>query len=204
MPLHRKRKTKDPCAECFLRKDLCICDLTPYLNLKTRVTLLVHAKELKRTTNTGRLAIKALVNSEMRVRGATREPLDLTDIVNPHFRNLVFFPSQTAVELTEQLSKADPRPIHLIVPDGNWRQASKVPGRHRELAGLTHVKISQPNKARLHLRAETTPSGMATLEAIAHALKIIEGPDVFAKLFAFYTAKLERTLSARPNKRAKL
>lgn len=198
MRLNRKRKTKDPCDGCGLHKALCICGLTPRLDLSTRVTLLIHAKELKRTTNTGRLAVRALVNSEMRVRGLGREPVDLSDVIKPEYRNFVYFPSEKAIELTERLIAEDPRPIHLIVPDGNWRQASKVPGRHPELAPLTHVKISQANEAKQHLRLETSASGMATLEAIAHALKVIEGPQVFAQLYAFYTAKLERTLAARP------
>ncbi len=198
MRLERKRKTKDPCQGCFLHKALCICGLTPQLDLRTRVTLLVHAKELKRTTNTGRLAMRALINSEMRVRGLGREPLDLANVVTSEYRNLVYFPSEKAVELNEELVAQDPRPINLIVPDGNWRQASKVPSRHKELVELTHVKISQANGATAHLRAESTEHGMATLEAIAHALKVIEGPEVFHQLFAFYQAKLERTLSARP------
>ena len=67
MTLDRKRKTKDPCPECFLHKNLCICSLIPDLETKTRVVLIVHAKELKRTTNTGRLALKSLKNSELRV-----------------------------------------------------------------------------------------------------------------------------------------
>ncbi len=198
MQLSRKRKTKDPCQGCFLRQDLCICDLAPKLDLKTRVTVLVHAKELKRTTNTGRLALKALLNSEMLVRGATREPLDLSSLVKTNYRNFVFFPSEKAMELTDELVAQSPLPVHLIVPDGNWRQASKVPNRHPELADLVHVKISQVNQARFHLRAEASPYGMATLEAIAHALKIIEGEDVFNQVYGFYSAKLERTLAARP------
>lgn len=193
----RKRKTKDPCPECFLHRSLCLCDLIPELNLKTRLCLVIHAKELKRTTNTGRLAIKALKNSEMRIRGAGREILDLSDLLNTSYRPVLFYPCDEAVELNAEFVHQDPRPILMIVPDGNWRQASKVHYRHHELRDVPRVKISAPNLSVQHLRAETTPEGMATLEAIAEAFRIIEGADVGDKLRRLYEIKLERTLKAR-------
>lgn len=193
----RKRKTKNPCPECFLNPQLCICELFPRLNLETRVCLIVHAKELKRTTNTGRLAIKSLVNSEMRIRGETKEALDLSDLLTPTHRTLLFYPSDDAVELNKEFVQQEQRPIQLIVPDGNWRQASKVHYRHHELKDVPRVMIKTPNTSKLHLRAENTPEGMATLQAIAHALGIIEGGQVKQALLDLYNAKLERTLRGR-------
>ncbi|MBI2209610.1 MAG: DTW domain-containing protein, partial [Deltaproteobacteria bacterium] len=54
-----------------MTRPLCICGSIPRLDLSTRVCLIVHVNELKRSSNTGRLALRALVNSEMRVRGET-------------------------------------------------------------------------------------------------------------------------------------
>jgi DTW domain-containing protein YfiP len=196
----RKRKTLDPCQGCFLHKDRCICASIPTLSLKTKVTLVVHAKELKRTTNTGRLALKALTNSEMRIRGADHTALDLSDLITPAYRTFLFYPSDDATELNEELVNQSPLPIQLIVPDGNWRQASKVHYRHHELKDIVRVKISSPNLAATHMRAETTEAGMATLEAIASALRIIEGDDVGNTLMEFYQRKLDGTLEGRGKK----
>jgi DTW domain-containing protein YfiP len=157
----------------------------------------VHAKELKRTTNTGRLAIKALTNSEMRVRGQGREVLDLSDLLKPEYRTLLFYPSDDAVELTKDFVSQDSRPIQLIVPDGNWRQASKVHYRHHELKNISRVKIGEAPLEIHSLRLESKPEGMATLQAIAKALGAIEGPEVEEQLLFLYRAKLERTLIGR-------
>jgi DTW domain-containing protein YfiP len=197
LKLHRKRKTKAPCPGCYLHQSLCICESIPILQLKTKIALIVHAKELKRTTNTGRLALRVLVNSEMRVRGEGRERLNVSDILDPRYRSFVFYPSLDAIELTSELVHSSEQPIQLIVPDGNWRQASKVHSRHEELRLLPRVKISSKNQSEAHLRAETTESGMATLEAIAHALRIIEGEEVFEKIIGVYNAKLRATLIGR-------
>ncbi|MBK9323499.1 MAG: DTW domain-containing protein [Bdellovibrionaceae bacterium] len=196
-PRQRKRKTKDPCPECFLNRSLCLCGLVPRLTLRTRLCLVVHAKELKRTTNTGRLAIKALTNSEMRVRGQGREVLDLSDLLKPEYRTLLFYPSDDAVELTKDFVSQDSRPIQLIVPDGNWRQASKVHYRHHELKSISRVKIGEAPLEIHSLRLESKPEGMATLQAIAKALGAIEGPEVEEQLLFLYRAKLERTLIGR-------
>jgi DTW domain-containing protein YfiP len=192
-----QRKTQDPCPTCFLHRALCICALIPRLDLKTRLTLVVHAKELKRTTNTGRLATLALSNSELVVRGLEEAPLDLSARLTTDYRTLLFFPSAEAKALTTEFVQQDPRPIHLIVPDGNWRQASKVNTRHPELKDIPRVMIKAPNLATQHLRAETTPEGMATLQAIAEAFGVIEGSRVRKALMDLYQAKLSATLVGR-------
>jgi DTW domain-containing protein YfiP len=161
------------------------------------VTLVVHSKELKRTTNTGRLAIASLTNSEMRVRGEGRERLDLSGLLDPAFENVLFYPSENAVELDAEFVIRSGKPLHLVVPDGNWRQAGKVHVRHPELAGIPRVKIGGRNEAEFHLRQEHTESGMSTLEAIAKALAICEGEDAAAPLFRLYQEKLKATLVGR-------
>jgi DTW domain-containing protein YfiP len=196
-PFDRLRRPKDPCQTCFLHKDRCICTSTPHFNLKTKITLVVHSKELHRTTNTGRLAINALTNSEMRIRGVDRTALDLSDLLTPNYRTFLFYPSDDAVELTSELVSESTLPIQLIVPDGNWRQASKVHFRHHELKGVKRVMIKTPNTDKLFLRAESTEFGMATLQAIAHALGVIEGEEVKKELLDFYQKKLEKTFEGR-------
>jgi DTW domain-containing protein YfiP len=192
-----RKKTKDPCPVCYLTRALCICETIPALALRTKICLIVHVNELKRSSNTGRLALKALVNSEMRVRGAKAETLDLTDLLTDRYRTFLFYPSADAVELDHELVERDRTPIQLIVPDGTWRQASKVLYRHRELNDIQRVKISTPDVSKFRLRAQNRPDRMATLQAIAHALGVIEGDPVKQALINLYQAKVERTLFAR-------
>jgi DTW domain-containing protein len=195
--MDRQRKTKNPCPTCFLNETRCLCALIPKLTVRTQLALVIHVKELKRTTNTGRLALAALTNSEMYVRGETEHPLDFVRLLRPDHQPLLFFPADDAVELSSSFVTKFDKPIRLIVPDGNWRQASKIHYRHRELDGVPRVKISAPNLATQHLRAENTPEGMSTLEAIARAYAILEGDDVGERLLALYQEKLKRTLLGR-------
>ena len=197
MFLNRKRKPKFPCPGCFLHESLCICDAMPTLNLKTKVSLIIHKRELKRTTNTGRLALKALVNSEMRIRGEDYDRLDLSDILTNEYHTVLLYPSDDAINLDQKFVEKIDRPIQLIVPDGNWRQASKVHFRHSELKDIERVSICAPNLPKVVMRAENKPNGMTTIQAIAYALGVIEGNEVKRKLLDIYKLKLERTLASR-------
>lgn len=191
---NRKRKTKNPCPRCSLHPNRCICALIPKLNLRTKLSLIIHAKEMKRTTNTGRLAIEALSNSEMVIRGETPLRVDLSHLLTPDYESYVLYPSDNAVELETIKSS---KPIQLLVADGNWRQAGKVNQRHPELKNLPRVKITQKNLAKYHLRKEHFSEGFSTLEAIAIAFGVIEGDEVGSILMALYQAKLKATAEGR-------
>lgn len=191
------RKPNVLCMSCFMNPCWCICEHIPQLTLKTKLSLVVHAKELKRSTNTGRLATRALTNSEMFIRGQERTTLDLSQLISEDYQSLMLYPSTDAVELNADYLKQFDKPIRLIVPDGNWRQASKVHYRHPELATVPRVVINTPNTSKYFLRAETTPNGMATLQAIAYALGFIEGVEIKNELLKLYRIKLNTTLNGR-------
>lgn len=202
MILNRKRKTKNPCPRCGLHLKLCVCYLIPNLEFKTKIVLIIHSKELKRTTNTGLLATESLKNSEVYVRGQgsesdPRSALDLSHLLTEKYETLFLFPSESAVDLSSDLISKCSKPIQLLIPDGNWRQASKVYNRHPELKSVPKVKLSSFNSTQMHLRAEHFAEGLSTLEAVAQALAIIEGAEAVQPLHKLYQAKLEATLIGR-------
>lgn len=192
-----KRKTKDPCPVCCMHRVLCICAQIPALQVRTHLTLLVHAKELRRTTNTGRLAVHALLNATLQIRGRIDDNPDLRHILLPNHQPYLLYPSDDAIELSTLHMQQNEAPVQLIVPDGNWRQASKVHTRHPELAHVPRVHFSESRIAPHRLRKEHFAAGMSTLEAIAYAMGVLEGADVQSKLLALYDAKLHSTLRAR-------
>src|SRR5271155_4889676 len=102
---------------------LCVCPLIPRVVTATRVLLVVHRFELRKPTNTGRLALECLPNSELLVRGGAGEA---GPRVAPAAgsRLVLLFPHDDAIPI-ERLAPSR-EPVTLVVPDGTWRQASKV------------------------------------------------------------------------------
>jgi DTW domain-containing protein len=195
--MKRQPQPDERCETCGVSAAACLCEVVPRIEVRTKVCLVIHHRELSRSSNTGLLAIRALRNSEVRVRGEHRQALDLKDLLTAPYRSLLFYPCADAVELNQALVLQDSRPIQLLVPDGTWRQARKINSRHPELRDLPRVKISTPNNSIFQLRAQSKPERMATLQAIAEGLGIIEGDVVRAQLMKLYHAKIERTLKAR-------
>jgi len=67
-----------------------MCAEVPRLELRTKVALVIHHRELSRSSNTGLLALQSLINSELRIRGKRREVLDLSDLLSPGIRRCCF------------------------------------------------------------------------------------------------------------------
>jgi DTW domain-containing protein YfiP len=175
-----------------MHASLCVCALIPRLVTRTRLVLVIHRSEDRKPTNTGRLAAQCLVNSEVVVRGHEGEeaPLPLQE----GSRVLLLFPAPDAIPLAEL---GDVGPATLVVPDGNWRQASKVRKRVPGLAGVTCVTLPAGAPSIYRLRAEAHAHGLATLEAIARAMEILEGGDVRRAMEVPFRAMVERTLWSR-------
>lgn len=189
-----KRKVINPCARCLLPQRLCLCSKIPCLEIETKISLIIHFNELYKNSNTGRLALHALPNSEMRIRGEKGKQLDLSDLLSDNYEPILLFPSEDAEELTSEFMLARKKKIQLIVPDGSWRQARKVNTRHPELNQLPRVKVLNPMEDTYQLRKESRENGMATLQSIAYALGVIEGDHIREQLLNLYQEKVIRSL----------
>jgi DTW domain-containing protein len=105
------------------------------------------------------------------------------------------YPSEGARSLTEFAESS--RPLTLIVPDGNWRRAFKVRTRVPELCDVPCVTLPPGPPSIYRLRAEAHGHGLATVEAVARALGILEGPEVQHAIEHVFRVMVERTLWAR-------
>jgi DTW domain-containing protein YfiP len=157
----------------------------------------MHHRETLKTTATGPLALEALSNSELRIHGHRDRPLDFSDLNIPERRTLLLYPGDDALPLDRHLLARDNRPVTLVVPDGSWRQAAKM---GRRLTGLDHAEMvglpAGPDTA-WGIRAENHPGGLATFEAIARALGIIESAEVQSGLEELFRLMVQRTLNSR-------
>jgi tRNA pseudouridine65 synthase len=176
---------------------LCLCEELPRLELATRVVLIMHQREVRRTTATGPLALRALANGQLHVHGTRGAPLDLRALHGDGRRVLLLVPGDGARPLTPELLAEDRRPVSLVVPDGSWRQATRAARRIPGLADAEPVTLVDGGPSRYRLRREPKAGGLATFEAIARALGVLESVDVQAQLEDLFSRMVERTLSTR-------
>src|SRR4051795_6459568 len=100
--LTRRAKPHLRCGECRMHRSLCICALLPRITTRTRVVLVLHQLEAKKSTNTGVLAARCLENSAAVYRGrapgvGAADPLD--DQLSNETDPLLLYPHTSATPL---------------------------------------------------------------------------------------------------------
>ena len=193
--MSRRDNAEGRCRRCRMHAVLCLCALVPRIETRTRLVLVIHRFEERKPTNSGQLAALCLPNSEVCVRGIAGAPAPRFTY-DPATQPLLLYPDERAQPLTSFAGSA--RPVTLVVPDGTWRQAAKVRQRMPGLGDVPCVSLppdDEPTSYRL--RAEFHEGRLATLEAIARALGILEGPKVRAALETLFDVMVARTLWMR-------
>jgi DTW domain-containing protein YfiP len=183
-----------------MHRSLCICALLPRLETRTRVVLIVHQLEAPKPTNTGLLAARCLPNSAVVYRGRAPEaaPLDLGEALSgpagepADAQRLVLYPHPSATPL--EAWRDCTKPVVLVVPDGTWRQASRTRARLDAQIGDVPCVALPAAPSIKRLRTAHAPHQLATLEAIAIALGILEGRQVEEALLRIYRVMTDRTL----------
>lgn len=196
-----RRKPLDRCTACHMRMEICLCSMLDEckrnLKLSTRVVIIMHHRERFLTTNTARLAALSIPHCEIRMRGFLPIPFKEKDILEKDRQALLLYPSDDAVELNDDFVKKIEKPITLIVPDGSWRQASKVAKRESFLSDVPRVKLPLGAPSRYRLRREPKPHGLATFEAIARALGTLENKSVENRLNVIFESMVSKTMASR-------
>jgi tRNA-uridine aminocarboxypropyltransferase len=192
--MSRRNNVRSRCRRCRMHGSLCICDLIPRLTTRTRLVLVIHRIELRKPSNTGRLAVDCLTNSEIIVRGHAGGPT-APFAAPPSSQPVFLFPHADAVPFTELALSGNP--VTLMVPDGTWRQASKVRNRTPGFRDLPCVSLPPDEPSIYRLRLEAHGHGLATIEAIARAMGILEGISVRREIERVFRVMVERTLWLR-------
>ncbi|RYZ43319.1 MAG: DTW domain-containing protein [Myxococcaceae bacterium] len=182
MPLRADRPPR--CPRCNLAIHLCLCAEIPRVETRTRILLLQHMLETAKRSNTGRVAALALVNAKLLIVGGQAEALDAAVLSEPG--TWLLFPDGPVAPPDA------PAPRQLVVLDGNWSQARRMTQRLPALRALPRLVLPPPEPGLLRLREPSHPAGMSTLDAIARAVALLEGPEVAAPLERLAALRVRR------------
>jgi DTW domain-containing protein YfiP len=160
----------------------------------------MHHREKHLTTNTAVLAKRVLTNCEVFERGLPEKPFNISELnILPDESLYFLFPSEDAITLDSDFVKNHVGlKIHLIVPDGSWRQAKKFHRREKSFSNITCVKLPDGFLSQYKLRKEPRADGLCTYEAIASALLILENSELlYDKLMETFNLMVSRFIKSR-------
>jgi DTW domain-containing protein len=183
------------CAACRLRREECVCAHAPHLCISTRLIVIIHSKEWRRTSNTGHFARLAIKGAEVRLHGSPRQKVSSAGIESEPASTLVLYPGRGANPLSSKYVASLARPLTLLVPDGNWNQAQHMMRRLPMLSRARPVCLEGPSLDFDGLRRNRVADRMSTFEAIAQALGILEGHETEDDLVKFFRQVLGRMTS---------
>lgn len=175
------------CARCRLASAACVCALVPRVETRTRVLVVRHFLERWKPSNTARLAQLALPACELRDYAADGEELDWSAVDEPG--TWLLYPGGGA---------AGGEVRRLVVLDGTWPQTRRMTQRIPALRRLPRLSLPAPPDAVERMRRPPRPGQLATLEAIARALELLEGPEVARPLDALFAEVVRRSRALGP------
>lgn len=159
------------CYRCDKPACACLCSRIPRVENQTPIVLVQHKREARHALNTARIARLGLAQVHVRVYAASETSGEELPPWLPEGA-AVLYPRKDAPDL-EQLSPAE-RPRALVVLDGTWHQARALYRDHRWLARLPAVQLTPRAPSRYRIRREPSTNYISTIEAIVHALSVLE------------------------------
>lgn len=179
----------DRCPRCVHRRALCLCEdlaaLGP-VTTRTRVVILRHYSERTRSSNSGRLAHLVLPDSVLHDIGALDSSREGPPLGEGAWLVFPDGPVWTA-------PPPEP-PRTLVFLDATWRQARRMRQRLPYLRGLPTLALA-PIPAPERLRNAPADGMVSTIEAIAAALRLVEGSgpaDSLDRAFAIAVEHAQR------------
>lgn len=189
-----RSRSLDRCTCCGVPSPLCL-GKAPRRRVGTRVDLVIHHIEARKTSNTGRLLVRLLDGVSVRVRGERGVAAPAPDTADG-VRRLLLFPAPDARVLDE--AEATRGPAVLVVPDGSWAQARRIARRDPAARGAEAVTLPEVAPSRYRLRRNPRPGTLSTFEAVVTALALLEGDAAFAdELLVIFEGFVERALALR-------
>lgn len=164
----------------------------------------MHVSERSKASNTARVLQMTLPNCQLFELGALDTRFEGVELSQDE-ATYVLYPEPSASALTpefvtQQLSVSKKK-IHLIVPDGSWTQAKRIAHHNPHLRGIPRLQLQGLAPSDYQLRRNGRTGGVCTLEAVAHALGIIEGERTMNELLANFYIMRDSVLSGRSRRR---
>lgn len=159
------------CYRCHKPAQLCVCSELTRVDNQTSILILQHPRERFHPIGTARFAelglsrVRSLVSWSEAGRSVSRHVE-----VGPDVGLLYPHPEARALSTLEPSE----RPRELIVLDGTWHHAHTLYRENPWLHALPHYGLVPDEPSRYRIRKEPRAECVSTLEAIVHALQLLE------------------------------
>lgn len=185
------------CEICYMHKGDCICAIAPAVHPRSPISLVMHVSEVFKTTSTARLIPLSIPSARVQIRGLSKgfthpyldylakRGRDEAMIFTGTYQKLALFPSREALDIGEFKDEWNQGKLELLIPDGNWNQASRMVHREKIFEGSIPVRLNSKSKGNYLFRTQVEDGRFSTFESLIRSLEILEGGDAILPLWDF-------------------
>jgi DTW domain-containing protein YfiP len=185
---------REDCARCGRPRVACYCAHLTTIATRTKVVVLQHPRERHKAIGTARIAALCLPSAEIVVGVDFRDDRRARSLLaNPEAPAVLLYPSADARDL-----RIDPPrgPVTLVVVDGTWHHAKTLIRENPWLHDLPKVAFQPDRPSEYRIRREPREDYVSTIEAMVHALGMLEGDAArFQALLVPFRAMVDTQLS---------
>lgn len=177
------------CTECQKPSNVCYCHTIQLIDNRWPVHILQHPIESRHPIGTARIAALSLQNCRLDI---VTDFADIACTVPINSDALLVYPCDGAQPL-EDFIQLQPRP--LIFLDASWKKSRRMLYESAALQSLQKVRFNSVIISRYRIRKEPAPGYVSTLEAITHALSVLEGDrEKFQPMMATMDYMIQRQI----------
>jgi DTW domain-containing protein len=148
----------------------CICSGLERARNRTEIVFVRHHWEAHKSTGTVRIAELVLERSRLVEIGYDAAAADRA--LSTFDQAWLLYPDAAPARLPERL------PARLVLLDGTWAQTRRMLRRLPSVSLLQRLVLPARETRCIELRKTHLPSGRSSIEAVADALELLEGPEV--------------------------
>ena len=166
------------CDRCLRPRSTCLCPFVRHTPHRTEVLVIQHPQEQRQAKNTATLLRLSLAHCEL-VVGDRFAPDRLHALLHrPGRHTRLLYPDVPAAPAPPAKAMPPGVPLRLVVIDATWRKSLRLLLEHPALLALPRWSLDALATTRYRaIRKARRPDQVSTLEATAHALAVLEGPD---------------------------
>jgi len=185
------QSTRRPvCSRCRRPQVTCYCAHVAVVPTSSRLLVLQHPRERDKAIGTARIAALGLPDAEIVVGiDFAQDARVHAALADPSRPPVLLYPGEGARDLA---SERPGGPVTLVVLDGTWQQARSLMRNNPWLGALPRYTFEPPRPSEYRIRKEPKAEYVSTVEAIAHALDLLEGTEQrFAQLLVPFRAMVD-------------
>lgn len=160
---------RERCARCQRPRPSCYCAELHPIDNHWPVWILQHPQETRHALGTARIAALGLSRC---ILDECASPSDLHPFADSEHAPVLIYPGPECAPL-QTLAKQSSRPLLFL--DGSWRKSRRMLLESPWLQSLPRYALVAPPPSRYRIRREPDANAISTLEAIVHALGVVDG-----------------------------